>query len=170
MTRLYILRHANAASALPGMRDFDRPLEAAGIAASIALGARLVEKNIIPEIVFCSPALRTRQTFEALTRSFPVSPTLIYEQDLYSEGWPAYLQVIRNAQSSSSVMIVGHNPSCEEIVHKLVGEGEKKALQKLFEGFAPGTLAVVNFTVALTQATHGAGYLESVLHSGRQRE
>ncbi|RUX92559.1 histidine phosphatase family protein, partial [Mesorhizobium sp. M7A.F.Ca.CA.004.04.1.1] len=30
MSRLYLLRHAKAGWALPGMRDFDRPLDASG--------------------------------------------------------------------------------------------------------------------------------------------
>ncbi|RUZ11954.1 histidine phosphatase family protein, partial [Mesorhizobium sp. M7A.F.Ca.US.007.01.2.1] len=41
MSRLYLLRHAKAGWALPGMRDFDRPLDASGRADAEMMGAAM---------------------------------------------------------------------------------------------------------------------------------
>ncbi|TIX99998.1 MAG: histidine phosphatase family protein, partial [Mesorhizobium sp.] len=41
MSKLYLLRHAKAGWALPGMRDFDRPLDASGIADAETMGAAM---------------------------------------------------------------------------------------------------------------------------------
>ncbi|TIV15839.1 MAG: histidine phosphatase family protein, partial [Mesorhizobium sp.] len=38
MSRLYLLRHAKAGWALPGVRDFDRPLDESGKADAEAMG------------------------------------------------------------------------------------------------------------------------------------
>jgi phosphohistidine phosphatase len=166
MTRLYILRHAKAATAIPGMRDFDRPLEAAGRIAAGALGRKLALSDVVINAVICSPSLRTRQTLEDVTQHLPEVPAPSFVQEVYTGEWNTYLDLIRGAPTEGSLMIVGHNPSCEDIVHQLVGSGEKQALRKLLDGFAPGTLAAVDFAVPFAQLGPRMGYLESLLLDG----
>jgi phosphohistidine phosphatase len=166
MTRLFVLRHAKAVSALPGMRDFDRPLEDIGRVAARALGAVLSEKGHIPEEIICSPSLRTRQTLEGVAEYFSKPVPTSFDEELFTEEWSGYLEFIQNTKSQSSLMIVGHNPSCEDIVHQLVGSGDKQALRRLLDGFAPGTLAVIDFQVPFGEIGPRSGYLESLLLDG----
>ncbi len=166
MTRLYVLRHAKAASALPGMRDFDRPLEASGRLASGILAEKLAENGTQIDQIISSPSARTRETLDEATRFLKNKPTIKFEQEIYSGEWDSYLDFIRAAKGARSLMIVGHNPACEDIVHQLVGKGEKQALRTLLDGFSPGTLAVIDFDVSFAEVSPRMGYLESVLLDG----
>ena len=169
MTRLYVLRHAKAASSLPGMRDFDRPLEPIGRTASYKLGEKLAETGFSLDQIICSPSLRTRQTLEDITPHFPKPVPTNFVQELYTEEWPRYLEIIRNTKCEGSLMIVGHNPACEDVVDQLVGGGEKPALRKLLDGFAPGTMAVIDFEVPMTEIGARMGYLKSLWLDGCAR-
>ncbi len=61
MNRLFLLRHAKAGWALPGVRDFDRPLDASGIADAEALTADwtyaevLAMRDAVPEQAIATP-------------------------------------------------------------------------------------------------------------------
>ncbi len=166
MTRVYILRHAKAASALPAMRDFDRPLDPSGLEASNQLGAKLASLSQFPESIICSPSLRTRQTLENIERYFQQKIPTSFNQKLYTEEWPEYLKIIRAATSNNSVLVVGHNPSCEDIVHQLVGQGDKQAMRHLLDGFAPGTLAEIEFDKPFPEIAPKTGYLKTLMLDG----
>jgi phosphohistidine phosphatase len=166
MNRLYILRHAKAASSVAGMKDFDRPLETSGLDAALALGKRLHEDGFNPSQIFCSPAMRTRQTLEAVTKTGLFNAPIAYEHDLYSGDWAVYFDIIQKLQTAGPVLIVGHNPSCEEIVQQLVGSGEKDVLRKLFQGFSPATLAIIDFDGPFRDIAPHSGTLKDVWVGG----
>lgn len=67
--RLFILRHAE--SPLSGSEDFERPLSARGVRQAQALGAAMKQQDLLPDYVVCSPARRTRETYDALERYLP---------------------------------------------------------------------------------------------------
>ncbi len=46
MVSLFLLRHAKAAPAAPGMRDFDRPLDAQGVREARLIGNALSGKGV----------------------------------------------------------------------------------------------------------------------------
>src|SRR5262245_47015244 len=64
MSRLYLLRHAKAGWAQPGMRDFDRPLEPLGRTDADSIGAAMRANAYIPDLVLCSTAKRARETLD----------------------------------------------------------------------------------------------------------
>ncbi|MGL4489938.1 MAG: SixA phosphatase family protein [Rhizobiaceae bacterium] len=166
MTRLYVLRHAKAAAALPGMRDIDRPLEAAGRIAAAALGVKLRNDGITPDKVICSMSMRTRQTLDNVAQFFLHAPQTEFDPEMYGQDWPGYLESVRNDSGAGALMLVGHNPACEDIVHQLVGRGDKQALGKMLDGFAPGTLAAIDFDVPFAQVGARSGYLENIWLDG----
>ena len=51
---------------LPGMRDFDRPLDAVGHADAEAIGAAMRAAGYMPDMTLCSNARRARETLEGL--------------------------------------------------------------------------------------------------------
>src|SRR5438445_2481303 len=53
VSRLYLLRHAKAGWALPGMRDFDRPLDASGRADAEIMGTAMRSRGYIPDLTLC---------------------------------------------------------------------------------------------------------------------
>jgi phosphohistidine phosphatase len=108
------VRHAEAA---PGDPDELRPLTDAGRAAARALGDRLAEHG--PDAVLSSPLLRARETAEAIAR--PAG--LVAEPDeRLAPGADA--ETVREAVvgRGDTIVIVGHQPDCSEIVLALTGE------------------------------------------------
>lgn len=122
---LVILRHAKAERP-SGMADIDRPLTGRGHADAAAAGAWLAAHGCVPEVVLCSPAKRTRQTWhgvaialaEALSeqggRGEPGAggaPVVRYEPVLYSAGARELLEVVAATDPEvGSVLLIGHNP------------------------------------------------------------
>ncbi|TJW41644.1 MAG: histidine phosphatase family protein, partial [Mesorhizobium sp.] len=79
MSRLYLLRHAKAGWALPGVRDFDRPLDASGIADAETMGAAMRARDYIPDLTLCSNAKRARQTLEGLAGHTDTGRVLFFD-------------------------------------------------------------------------------------------
>ena len=50
-TRIYLLRHAEAAWALPGQKDFDRPLSEKGYADAEVVADRASDMGYKPDLV-----------------------------------------------------------------------------------------------------------------------
>jgi phosphohistidine phosphatase len=112
--RLFVVRHAEAA---PGDPDELRPLTDAGRTAARALGERLADRGL--DAVLASPLLRARETAEAIAR--PSGLTAEPDERL-APGADA--DTVREAVTGrgETVVTVGHQPDCSEIVLALTGE------------------------------------------------
>jgi phosphohistidine phosphatase len=123
---LVLLRHAKAET--PGDQlDFDRRLTTTGEADADAAGSWLADERIQPDLVFCSPAARTRQTWHgaavALEQAHPGagSPEVRYEKTLYFGGRTEVFDLLRTVPDSvRTVLVVGHNPTMSEVSFLLV--------------------------------------------------
>ena len=162
MSRLYLLRHAKAGWALPGVRDFDRPLDASGIADAEVMGAAMRTRNYIPDITLCSNAKRARQTLEGLAGHTDTGRVLFFDT-LYSEDAAGYLGIIRKNGGPGSLLVIGHNPMTEDLAMAVSGDGDEAARGMLNHGFPTSGLAVVRFNGNLAEAAQGTGYLEAFL-------
>jgi phosphohistidine phosphatase len=112
---LVILRHAKAATP-EGVLDFDRPLSARGQADAAAAGAWLVQRDLVPELVLCSPSRRTRETWHALAQALPVAPEVRYEKLIYAASLDDLFEVVRSAApEAATVLIIGHNPGLSQL-------------------------------------------------------
>jgi phosphohistidine phosphatase SixA len=112
--RLFVVRHAEAA---PGDPDELRPLTGAGCAAARALGDRLAEHEL--DAVLSSPLLRARETADAIARA----AGLVAEPDeRLAPGADADSVREAVAGRGDTVVTVGHQPDCSEIVLALSGE------------------------------------------------
>ena len=146
--RLYLVRHAHAAWATPGVSDFDRPLDDTGRFEARDVAEQAVLAGLMPEILVFSPALRCRQTTSALLDVFrSVKPT--EDEALYSGGPDAYFGQIRRHASSRSLMIVGHNPMIEACAHHLSRQNDVMAPLAL--GYPTAGLLVIDFAAPLAE-------------------
>ncbi len=120
MSELHLLRHAKAAPQQAGGGDRERPLEEGGRRAAQALAAWAAERRLAPELVLCSPALRTRQTLDLVTPAFMRPPQVLVEDGLYLANAQRLLTRLRQvAADVASVMVVGHNPGLQELATAL---------------------------------------------------
>lgn len=144
-SRIYLLRHAEAASAQPGQRDFDRPLSDKGYDDAEIVADRAADKGYRPELIVSSTARRCRQTADAVHRSMGLSLEVVYIDELYNATPDVYLSVIE-AQRKSSIMLVGHNPTIEQTLEALIGHDA--LLRGIPAGYPPGGLAALDFDAA----------------------
>lgn len=144
MLRLIIMRHAKSSWTDKKLDDFDRPLSRRGKEAAPLLGRALAAKNIVPELVLCSPARRTRDTLKLTIDAMGVKPQVSYEDQLYSFGnGDSYLNAISPRKTASPLMIIGHNPSVQNLTLRLLGLQDNKLVQKIRAKFPTAAVAIL---------------------------
>jgi phosphohistidine phosphatase len=161
-SRLFLLRHARAGWAAPGMRDFDRPLDASGIAEAEAMGMAMRAGGYVPDLTLCSNARRARQTLEGIAGHTDTGRVL-FSDALYSEDAAGYLSIIRENGAAGSLLVIGHNPMMEDLAMAISGSGDQDARATLNSGFPTSGLAVIHFDSSLAAAAPGRGHLEEFL-------
>jgi phosphohistidine phosphatase len=105
------------------------------------MGDTMREKAYLPAAIFCSPATRTRQTLAGLNLA---QPKPVFVEDIYQAAPQDLLRVVHDADTDS-LLLVGHNPAVHGLTLALAGRGQPGQLHALRVGFAPGTLAVLQF-------------------------
>lgn len=146
MLTLSLFRHGKSSWDMPSLKDFDRPLSERGQADVPRVGAYMAARKITPELVLCSPAVRTRQTLDLLVPHLGNGPTVVYEDGFYLASPSALLKRVRQIESKMHhVMIVGHDPGLHGLALDLSGEGNPQELQALSGKFPTAGLAVIAF-------------------------
>ena len=154
---LVLLRHAKAET--PGeILDFDRRLAPRGEADAKAAGAWLAGRGLLPDLVICSPAKRTRQTWHgvAVALAGAKAPEVRYEPGLYDGGISEALKLLRPLPDEvATVLVIGHNPTMSMLSALLDRAGDRDsdglrtsgiAVHELdgdWSGYAPGAAQLV---------------------------
>jgi len=139
---LWLLRHAKASAGGDGLADRDRPLNARGRDAAARIGRHLAEREVHPDLVLCSPALRTRETIELVANGLGAELEIDYEDELYlASERDLRHRVEQVPESVASVLLVGHNPGIAELAQELAARGHPDALAEMRGKFPTGALA-----------------------------
>ena len=142
MRELYLLRHAKTKLAEPGQADRDRALAPRGRRVAPEIGAYMAEEGMIPDLVLCSTAVRTRETFALLLEGLHTKPKVLFEEELYLAEAETILSVVSEIPDTAQrVLVVGHNPGLHELAHHLARHSETDAAQTLASRFPTGALA-----------------------------
>lgn len=158
LLRLYILRHAKSSWSLPGMPDFDRGLNSRGTSDIINIARCMYEREYLPDQIYASPSNRTRTTIEEIKRNirrFELSNghrsgpntelPIEYVEGLYSGSLGSYLNVLKSHENNnSSLMLVGHNPTCHALADSLIFDGAAETLALIAYKYPTGALAVID--------------------------
>lgn len=147
MLTLLLLRHAKSSWDDLALDDFDRPLVKRGTKAAALIGSRLVKHALIPDLVICSTAVRTRATLTLVMNEFKeATPNVVYEDALYLADAQTLLERIRAIKGHPAVvMLVGHNPGLHAIALELIRSGPKANLRTLAMQFPTAALAQITF-------------------------
>lgn len=119
--RVYLMRHARSAWAEPGGRDFDRSLDDHGYAEAELVTARAADRMQRPDLVLSSTARRCRQTAEAVQRAFGEDTEILFVDELYNGSLETYLAVLAGQKQAGALMLIGHNPTLEEVLEAMIG-------------------------------------------------
>jgi len=158
---VYLLRHAHAAWARPGLRDFDRPLDQRGEADASTIASVIRDRGIAPELVLCSSAVRCNQTCDIISSALPPDTDIRLLESLYSDDYHHYVKQIASSRAQS-VMIIGHNPMIEDTAIALAFTADEKAARRLQKGFPTAGLAIFETNRSEANAEKG-GHLSELL-------
>jgi phosphohistidine phosphatase len=124
MKQLIVVRHAKATHK-PGYEDFDRPLTGRGRRDAIQAGLWLRDQGFVPELVLCSSSRRTRETWDRLAAAVDSGVEIHYYERLYGASDDETLDLAgATPDDVTTLMIVGHNPTSQEVVSVLTGQGD----------------------------------------------
>lgn len=122
---LVLLRHSKAEP--PGDRpDVDRPLAPRGRADAAAAGAWLAHNALLPDLVICSSARRTRETWHGVAMgmtgappeggSAGPAPDVQYADDAYEAHPEDLLALVRRVNPvTRTVLLIAHNPGVSQL-------------------------------------------------------
>jgi phosphohistidine phosphatase len=116
--RLMLLRHAK--SDWPDVPDRDRPLAKRGRRDAPVIGRWLHEHGYLPDVVVCSAARRTRETWELLAPELGGSPSVIFEPRAYAASALTLLYLVGELPAACrTALLIGHNPAISELATSL---------------------------------------------------
>jgi phosphohistidine phosphatase len=151
MATLIVLRHAKAATGL-GMADIERPLNDRGRRDAAAAGEHLREAGLIPGLVLCSTATRTRQTLDRL--GLGGESKVSFEPRIYQNDVDILFDLIRETGDDvETLLLIGHNPA----VHQLVVDLSATDLDR----FPTSAYAAMSVARPWPEVAGGAAHLTS---------
>src|SRR5512145_1295013 len=124
MKTLFLVRHAKSSWDDPALPDQERPLNDRGRRDAPMMGERLAKRDVKPDLILSSPALRALTTAEIIAKKLDYKrKDIVVDDRLYAVGVDDLLAVIHELRDKlKRVMLFGHNPELAELVHRLSGE------------------------------------------------
>jgi phosphohistidine phosphatase len=125
MKTLLLMRHAKSSWKDSKLDDKERPLNKRGRSDAPIMGQILIDRELIPQCILSSSALRARQTAEAVIESSGYPGEVTYLDQLYMAEVEGYIAVLRELPDDvERVMLIGHNPGLETLLQILSGSIE----------------------------------------------
>ncbi len=140
MKTLLILRHGKSSWANPDLGDHDRPLKGRGKRDATRMGKELLDRDLVPDLILSSTARRASSTARRTAEAAGCADRIEHTRELYLTGAEHQLRTVgaRADDQHRRVMIVGHNPTLEDLVEHLTGKDER---------LTTGNLARIDFDI-----------------------
>lgn len=120
MKTLLLMRHAKSSWKIKNIHDHERPLNKRGRRDAPKMGHLLLERELMPQIILSSSALRSRQTAELVAETVGYSAEVLYRDDLYMAEPDRIIAALQELPDTlERVMIIGHNPGLETFLQIL---------------------------------------------------
>lgn len=143
---MLLWRHAKSSWNNAHLADFDRPLAPRGQRAAETMAEHIGGLEPPPALVLCSTARRAQETLEPLRDRLPAATEIRLEDDLYGADAPDLVARLRTVPDPvESVLLVGHNPGLEDLVHHLGRDGDPGLIARVQAKFPTAALATLAF-------------------------
>lgn len=132
MKTIYLARHAKSSWNMNFTKDFDRPLNKRGEADAVKMGEQMKLLAWLPEKIIASPAQRVKQTSATYCDiiNYPTE-NIEWNAEIYEAYTITLLQILTDLdQGINSVMLIGHNPSMEDLLVQLCGMAQVSERQQ----------------------------------------
>jgi phosphohistidine phosphatase len=121
--KLLLLRHAKSSWEDPNLSDYERPLNNRGKQNASTMGNFLKKENLVSDLIISSTAKRANKTANIIAKKSGYDKKILESKVLYGASVDDYTNVIREINNEHKViLLVGHNPTIEEVVEKIIGE------------------------------------------------
>ncbi|SDT09234.1 SixA phosphatase family protein [Microlunatus soli] len=143
---IVLLRHAKSAWGLD-VPDHERPLSKRGRRDSIAVAEHLLDNEIRPDLVWCSTALRSRETWERAEKAGAKASEVSYDDHLYEAVAHELMKVLRKTPDEvHTVLMIGHSPGIPDLVEKLAPrKGNKDLWNRMDTKYPTSGLATLSY-------------------------
>jgi len=120
---LLLIRHGKSDWGDIELSDIKRPLNARGESNAPEMAKRLVKRELIPQQLISSPALRAITTARYFATEFNIDPAdIIQNKKIYDSLTMGLLEVVNELDESSDfTALIGHNPSLTGLVNYFCG-------------------------------------------------
>jgi len=147
MRRLFLIRHAKAEQSV-GRNDYERALTGRGRDDARRVADALATRDMLPDILVHSGALRTKQTAEIFASEWPRRVELREAPALYDATQDALFDyACALSDSCANFGLVGHNPGIGELAVSLAGSGAYSELRRMAAKFSTCGVAALDFSV-----------------------
>jgi phosphohistidine phosphatase len=149
MQRLILMRHATAQNSSSG-GDSQRALSDHGLAEARAMGRALSQRGFKPDMALVSGAVRTRETWEAISEAFG-DVDLHLVDALYNAPARTLRSAVEAAEDEAGCLLVlAHNPGVHELAidYLIESAASPTILDRFTSGFPPASAAIFQVDVA----------------------
>ncbi len=124
------------------MKDHERALAPRGQRDAKKIAEYMAVSGLKPDIALCSTASRARLTLDPILSAWPDLP-VSYEGGLYLASTADACAHLRQADPAQCVLIVGHNPTMEDVLRQLIDrrQTQDSGLSDALSKYPTGALA-----------------------------
>lgn len=128
--RLTLLRHGKAEPADAYPEDYERPLTHRGCIEAQEMAARLVKRNLVPDLILVSPAERAWATAEIIAATCELDAKQVQcARELYLATPERIWRLLANRTASlGHIMICGHNPGLSSVASRFGPKLQRREL------------------------------------------
>ena len=146
MPRLVLVRHAKSSWDDETLHDHDRPLAPRGERALEAMRTHVAALELPTLFVLCSTARRAEMTLDGLRPSLPDDAAIEHDPGVYDDDARSLFdRVRRRGAHHGSMMVVGHNPTLQDLACDLVGDGDQADRDQLARKLPTGAIVSMSF-------------------------
>ncbi|MEO8926607.1 MAG: histidine phosphatase family protein [Caulobacteraceae bacterium] len=161
MRRLILFRHAKAEPRAPGGEDIDRALTPRGERDAALMGGVLARAGLAPDLALVSPALRAAETWRWAREAFAGFAVQVRDGLYNATPEEVAAELDLGTAGADTVIVVGHNPSLQELAVSLLidGDGSAGDIERVSARFGTATAAALRLDAA------GRAALEALFHA-----
>ncbi len=158
--KLTLLRHGKSDWDVPVNDPIDRPLKKRGRKDAHRMGAFFAD--MVPDLIVCSPAIRTRRTAELFAEGAGYTKDIKIDERIYLASYEKLLEVVHELQADH-VLMVGHNPSVGQLATYLDGKDGREIVTQLHMVTATAAHIVFENLGNWDELTENSGQLRAMV-------
>lgn len=167
---LVLVRHAKSSWDDSALADHDRPLAPRGVKALDRMREHIAALELGSVRVWCSSARRALDTFEGVRAALPDDAVVVVDRSIYDANAEALLAHLHDVDDDvERVMVVGHNPTIQDLAIHLAGSGDHDARHQLVTKLPTGAIVTLSFDGQWQDLAKGTANLDTLFTPRRPR-